>query len=125
MILQQKLIWPKECPDELTDVPRCWNASLNLGNKFHKDNDGNRSFAVWVSNNKDTSSTSWYLLFPEWEVAIEICHGTWISWNGRFCGHCTAVPNLTNGEKLISLCCSIPQKICDHLEKEKQRLNSR
>ena len=81
MILQQMLIWPMECPDELTDVPQCWNVSLNLGNKFHKDNDGNRSFAVWVSNNKDTSSTSWYLLFPEWEVAIEICHGTWISWN--------------------------------------------
>ena len=59
MIQQQRYLWPIDCPNELTDVPRCWNASLNLGNEKHNDNDGTRSFAVWVSNKKETSKTSW------------------------------------------------------------------
>jgi hypothetical protein len=101
MIQKQRYLWPIDCPNELTDVPRCWNASLNLGNEKHNDNYG-------VSNNKESSETSWYLLFPEWEVAIELCHGTWISWNGKICGHCSAIPNLAGGVQLISLFCSIP-----------------
>jgi len=119
MIQHQKYLWAPDCPDEVTDVPRCWNASLNLGNEMHRDRDGDRSFAVWVSNNKESSKSSWYLLFPEWEVAIEICHGTWISWNGKFCGHCSAVPNLAEGEQLLSLFCSIPQNLCEHLRNKK------
>jgi hypothetical protein len=63
MIQQQRYLWPIDCPDELTDVPRCWNASLNLGNEKHNDYDGTRSFAVWVSNNKESSETSWYFIF--------------------------------------------------------------
>jgi hypothetical protein len=118
MIQQQRYLWPIDCPDELTDVPRCWNASLNLGNEKHNDNVGTRSFAVWVSNNKESSETSWYLLSPEWEVAIELCHGTWISWNGKICGHCLAIPNLAGGVQLLSLFCSIPQNLCDHLEQQ-------
>ena len=55
MIQQQRYLWPMDCSDELTDVPRCWNASLNLGNEIHNDNDGTRSYAVWVSNKKETS----------------------------------------------------------------------
>lgn len=120
MIEKQKFLWPMDCPDELTDFPQCWNGSLNLGNELHNDNDGTRSFAVWVSNNEESPSTSWYLLFPQWEVAIELCHGTWISWNGRVCGHCSALPNVINGEELVSLFCSIPQKLCDHLGRIKQ-----
>ncbi len=72
MIQHQKYLWTKNCPDELTDVPRCWNASLNLGNELHNDPDGDRSFSVWVSNNKEASKSSRYILFPEWEVAIEM-----------------------------------------------------
>jgi hypothetical protein len=123
MIQQKRYLWPIDCPNELTDVPRCWNASLNLGNEKHNDNDGTRYFAVWVSNNKESSETSWYLLFPEWEAAIELCHGTWISWNGKLCGHCSAIPNLAVGVQLLSLFCSIPQNLCDHLEKQKKWLS--
>ena len=36
MIQQQRNLWPIDCPNELTDVPRYWNASLNLGNEKHK-----------------------------------------------------------------------------------------
>ncbi len=53
MIEHQRNLWATECfdecVDELTDIPRCWNASLNLGNEKHNDHDGDRSFAVWVA----------------------------------------------------------------------------
>jgi hypothetical protein len=119
MLQQQRELWPIDFPNELTDVPRCRNASLNLGNEKHNNNDGTRSFAVWVSNKKESSNTSWYLLFPEWGVAIELKDGTWISWNGKDCGHCSATPNLAGGEQLLSLFCSIPENLCNHLEKLK------
>jgi hypothetical protein len=62
LIQHQKYLWTTDCPDELTNIPQCWNASLNLGNELHKDCDGDRSFAVWVSNNKESSKSSRYLL---------------------------------------------------------------
>ena len=114
MIEHQKHLWPNNCPNMVTDVPRCWNASRNLGNELHNDGDADRSFAVWT-NEKKNHSKSWYLLFPEWELSIEICHGTWISWNGRSCGHCSTVPNVVEGDQFLSLFCSIPQSLCNHL----------
>jgi len=81
MIEHQKHLWPNNCPNMVTDVPRCWNASRNLGK----------------------------------ELSIEICHGTWISWNGRSCGHCSTVPNVVEGDQFLSLFCSIPQSLCNHL----------
>jgi hypothetical protein len=114
MIEHQKRLWPNNCPSRVTDIPRCWNASKNLGNELHNDGDADRSFAVWT-NEKKNPSHSWYLLFPEWELSIEICHGTWISWNGRSCGHCTAVPDVAEGDQFLSLFCSIPQSLCNYL----------
>ena len=120
MIKHQKYLWPKECPDKLTDVPRCWTVSKNLGNELHNDDDADRSFAVWVNKNKgQRQSKSWYLLFPEWGVAIELCEGTWISWNGSSCGHCTAVPDLADDDELLSLFCSIPKNLCNYLLRKK------
>ena len=115
MIEHQKRIWPNNCPSMVTDVPRCWNASRNLGNELHNDGDADRSFAVWINKNKRETSKSWHLLFPAWDVAIELCNGTWISWNGKFCGHCTAVPDVAGGDQFLSLFCSIPQKLHNHL----------
>ena len=121
MIKHQKYLWPKECPDKVTDVPRCWTVSKNLGNELHNDDDADRSFAVWVNKNKkgQRQSKSWYLLFPEWGVAIELCEGTWISWNGSSCGHCTAVPDLADDDELLSLFCSIPKNLRNHLLRKK------
>jgi hypothetical protein len=119
MIEHQKHLWPTNCPSRVTEVPRCWNASKNLGNELHNDRDADRSFAVWINKNTGETSKSWYLLFPAWDVAIEICHGTWISWNGRSCGHCTAVPYVADGDKLLSLFCSIPQNLHNHLLRKK------
>ena len=118
MIAKQKTVWPTKCPSRLTDHPRSYSASCNLGNELHRDNDAARSFAVWV-NEKGDKSKSWYLLFPEWEVAIEVTHGTWISWNGRYCGHCTAVPNVAAGDSLLSLFCTIPKRLYTYLKKRK------
>jgi hypothetical protein len=117
MIKHQKYIWPNECLGKVTDVPRCWSASQNLGNELQNDNDADRSFAVWINKNKGPlPSKSWYLLFPEWEVTIELNHGTWISWNGNSCRHCTAVPHDNDcHHHLLSLFCSIPQNVHDHL----------
>jgi hypothetical protein len=90
-----------------------------LGNELHNDGDADRSFAVWINKNTGETSKSWHLLFPAWDVAIELCKGTWISWNGKFCGHCTAVPDVADGDKFLSLFCSIPQKLHNHLLRKK------
>ena len=124
MIAKQKTVWPTNCPSRLSDHPRSYSASCNLGNELHRDNDAARSFAVWV-NEKGDESKSWYLLFPEWEVAIEVTHGTWISWNGRYCGHCTAVPNVAAGDSLLSLFCTIPQRLYTFLKKKKDGENKK
>ncbi len=117
MIKKQKELWPNECPCELTNLPLCFNASENLGNEMHRDKDAARSFAVWVNKEGDVSSKSWYLLFPEWEVCIEIINGTWISWDGQICGHCSAMPNVGTDDRLLSLFCSLSQNLCNYLEK--------
>ncbi len=100
----------------LSRIIQFHSASKNLGNKIHRDNDAARSFAVWV-NKKGDASKSWYLLFPEWEVAIVIANGTWISWDGKCCGHCTAVPSVAEDDELLSLFCSLPARLCNHLKK--------
>ncbi len=64
---------------------------------MHNDNGADNSFAVWVNNEGD-ASVSWYPLFPKWEIAIKITHGRWIWWNGRHCGHCSAVPRVATGD---------------------------
>ncbi len=123
MLAKQRELWPAECPDIITDYPISYSASMNLGNEKHRDNDAAQSFAVWV-NKKGDASKSWYLLFPEWEVAVEIANGTWISWDGKCCGHCTAVPSVAEDDELLSLFCSLPRRLCNHLTKEKQVLES-
>ena len=64
---------------------------------------------------KKKSIQSCGIYFPEWELSIEICHGTWISWNGISCGHCSTVPNVVEGDQFLSLFCSIPRSLCNHL----------
>lgn len=53
MIDHQKRVWPDNCPSRVTDIPRCWNASQNLGNELHNDCDADRSFAVWTNEKKN------------------------------------------------------------------------
>ena len=60
MIDHQKRVWPDNCPSRVTDIPRCWNASQNLGNELHNDCDADRSFAVWTNEKKILQSRGIY-----------------------------------------------------------------
>ena len=35
-------------------------------------------------------------------------HGTYVSWDGREQPHCSAVPDVASGDRLLSLFCSLP-----------------
>ena len=90
--------------------PACFNVSDGLGNAMHLDpRDGSRSFACWVSEEGHRGrSRNWWFLFPRHGLAIELSHGTFISWDGRVAPHCTCVPDVAEGERLMSLFCSLP-----------------
>ena len=101
------------------DWPLCWNMSDGLGNAEHIDPDGFRCYAVWLSKlGHAGSSRSWWMLFPRHGLAIELCHGCWISWDGRVQPHCTAVPQVAEGDRLLSLFCSLPANAMGVLERK-------
>ena len=106
MVVEQSRLWgtgASHC------YPLAWAASSGLGNSEHCDPDGSRSYAVWVSGHGHASmSESWWLLFPRHGVAVQIIHGTWISWDGRVQPHCSAVPMVAAGDALMSLFCALP-----------------
>ena len=92
--------------------PVCWDVSSGLGNSEHVDADGSRSYAVWVARHGHASqSGSWWLLFPRHGVAVQLIHGTWISWDGRAAEHCSAVPDVDEGDSLMSLFCALPRDV--------------
>ena len=108
MLNLQREAFPKGTPD----WPRHWDASQNLGNAMHLDPDGARSYAVWLSEHGHRSrSQRWWFLVPHYGVAIQIVHGTWLSWDGRKTHHCTAVPLVAEGDVLTSLFASIPDNL--------------
>ena len=86
--------------------------SFDLSNSMHVDSrDGRRSYAVWLSRLGYAGlgqSSHWWLLFPRHGLAVALVHGTYISWDGRAQHHCTAVPNVAPGDRLLSLFCSLP-----------------
>ena len=101
------------------DWPLCWNMSDGLGNAEHIDPDGFRCYAVWLSKlGHAGSSRSWWMLFPRHGLAIELCHGCWISWDGRVQPHCTAVPQVAEGDRLLSLFCSLPANAMGVLQRK-------
>jgi hypothetical protein len=86
--------------------PESFHASDGLGNSMHTDHDGDRCFAGWFAR-KPGASSSWYFLLPRHGVAIVLRHGTWISWHGPSLPHCTAVPRVAEGDRLVSLFASL------------------
>ena len=54
-------------------------------------------FCVFLS-----TARIWWLLFPEHGLAIRLVHGTCVSWDGRWAGHCTAVQVCEPGVHLLS-----------------------
>lgn len=65
-----------------------------------------RSFAVWMRTGE--GSEGWYLLFPEWGVAIVLDNMVAVSWDGRAARHCTCLPLLAEGDDLYSLFTALP-----------------
>jgi hypothetical protein len=97
--------------------PMHWSCTSNIGNPMHVDHDEARSYAVWICE-KPGASRNWWFLFPEHGLAVPLMHGTWISWDGRCVAHCTSVPDVAPGDRLCSLFCSVPAKLCRVLEHE-------
>ena len=75
------------------DLPACFAVSQNLGNPEHLDPDAARGYAQWVVDNSAAQIRSWYFLLPQHGIAIELCDGCAISWDGRAVYHCSGVPD--------------------------------
>ena len=114
MLKEQAELWPDPKPKSA----RCWDASVDLGNSCHTDRDGARSFAVWLRAKPDGCACGWWFLFPEHGVAVALAHGTWISWDGRSQPHCSAVPCVPEGDRLLSLFASLPANLCSVFKRE-------
>ena len=99
-------LWPNPKPK----TARCWDASENLGNSCHTDCDYARSFAVWLRLKTEVVVGGWWFLFPKHWVAVELAHGTWMSWDGREQPHCSSVPWFTEDDRLLSLFASLLPK---------------
>lgn len=67
--------------------------SHNLANPAHLDPcDDGRSHAVWIrKQHLQPEPHGWYLIFPDVGLAIELCHGACVSWDGRCARHCTTI----------------------------------
>jgi hypothetical protein len=113
MLQDQRDVWIEgiKCPC----TPACWVALKNLGNPEHIDsNDCSRSFAVWVMKAPPSDDSAW-LLFPQWGIAIQLCHGTYVSWDGASCAHCSSVPNMSGGDSIFSLFTALPKMLVNNL----------
>ena len=114
MLAIQRDLWPTGTPP----WPQHWDASRDLGNSMHVDPDHARSFAVWMSRCPESGEESWWLLFPCHGLAVKLTHGAWVSWDGRVQPHCSAVPNVEEGNALMSLFCSLPARLCVALARD-------
>jgi hypothetical protein len=95
-----------------------WAGAKNLGNAAHIDHDASRTYALWVARHgNSTQSRSWWFLLPRHGVAIEIFHGTYISWDARHVEHCTAVPHIYKGDAFLSVACMLPTAAMHVLER--------
>ena len=70
-----------------------------------------KSFA----NGSSQRACGWWFLFLEHGVAVALAHGMWISWDGRSQPHCSAVPCVPKGDRLLSLFASLPANLCSVL----------
>ena len=118
MLERQGQLWRSLQQGDASEHPWCWDMSWDLGNAEHQDRDGWRSYARWFARHGHASeSRAWWLLFPRHGVAVLLTHGTWVSWDGRFAPHCTAVPVVAQGDCLMSLFCSLPANVVSVLQR--------
>lgn len=77
--------------------------SKDLSNAAHLDpGDNGRSHAVWMRTKYLANEpTGWYFLFPDVGLAVELCHGACISWDGRMVRHCTSIPSSVTAQDTL------------------------
>ena len=100
--------------------PACWMVSCNLANAMHVDkNDASRSFVIWISQSQTERHTWWFLL-PTYGVAIQLCHGRCISWDGSKIEHCTSMPSAEDIHhgNLYALFTAVPKNLI-HVEERR------
>lgn len=79
--------------------------SKDLANPAHLDpNDEGRSHAVWMRKLfLQAEPEGWYFLLTDVGLAIELCHGACVSWDGREVRHCTSIASpISNKDVLLS-----------------------
>lgn len=80
-------------------------ASIDLGTSAHFDvSDAFRCWSGWgLAQPEVGEPEEWWLLFPDVGLAIRLCHGALVSWDGRVQRHCSSVPvGLPVGQHLYS-----------------------
>jgi hypothetical protein len=87
-------------------VSKTIDISKNLGNASHYDmGDASSGVSIWTQLDPSCAVSNWYFILPNMVgtkedgsvyegIAIEINHGTMISWDGKLIRHCTAIPRL-------------------------------
>ena len=114
MLEEQARLWPNGTPP----WPTHWDASWDLGNSMHRDADGARSFAIWMSAKGSAgASRDWWLLFPRHGVAVALAHMACVSWHGAECDHCSSFPDVAPGDELLSLFTSLPANAIKSLQR--------
>ena len=114
MLEEQARLWPNGTPR----WPMHWDASWDLGNSMHRDADGARSFAIWMSAKGSAgASRDWWLLFPRHGVAVALAHMACVSWQGAECDHCSSFPEVAPGDELLSLFTSLPANAMKSLDR--------
>ena len=87
--------------------------SVNLGNASHYDiHDASQGYAVWTEDNPSVGF-NWYFILPNVHgvkpdgatfsgLAVRLCHGAAISWDGRVLRHCSSIsmPDGPHGERV-------------------------
>ena len=93
--------------------PRAWKVSLNLGNPRHFDADASRSVACWLRERGEggEEASEWMLLFPDHGVGVLLADGVFVDWDGKKCAHLTILPNLAEGEMLLSAFVALPASV--------------
>ena len=88
--------------------------STDLANLAHLDpGDAGRSHAVWKRLlYQQPEPTGWYFLFPDVGLALELCNGACISWDGRQARHCTSIAShMHSKDMLLSYYFGLSQKL--------------
>lgn len=77
--------------------------SKDLANAAHVDpGDDGRCHAVFMRRLfLEQEPQGWFLLFPDVGLAVELCHGACVSWDGREARHCTSIAHKANNKDVL------------------------